>query len=389
MSKQADERCTILFVDHTPFAGGAQLVLVAHIAALDASKFRAVVACSNQTADLPGQFRDAGAEVVILPMPRLRGNFLLSLSEVWRTIRLLRALIINRSDIVVCNTTRASYYVWVAGLMTGKPVIWWIRDYLYPKILLRLMGTTVDRFVFVSKSVARWYGLADSGKTSVLYVASDLHEHLSKVDPKEIEAAKTKWSIHPDDTVVGFMGRLVEEKGAEDVIKAVAKLTNRYPKLKLLVIGTGQGQRHNVEPELHSYVREQGLDKAIRFTGYQPNQALYYSILDIFVLATRDREPFATSMVQAMMAEAAVIGSNAGGTPELVVDDQTGLLYPPGEVDSLASAIERLATDLELRHKLTLAAKQRVLQYHTEESLARQAESLYDSLIEQHRAVRK
>lgn len=371
----------ILFVDHTPFIGGAQLVLVEHIAVLNKEQFDPHVACSDDMPELVNRFGQAGAVVHTLPMGRLRGN---PLQGAWRLLRAswqLRQLIKQQHiDLVVTNTTRASYIASLAVLGTRTPSIWYVRDFLYPLRLFHLLQFVPKKIIAVSKAVVEQYMSLTDPKAAVLYVASNIYQQLPTISKDQIMSERQKYGFKDGDIVVGFMGRLVAEKGAQDLLAAVAELSKNQPKLRLLIVGTGQGQEHDIEAQLHQVVYERGLQEIVQFAGYQINQALYYSLFDIFVLATRDREPYATSVVQAMMANLPVIGTNAGGTPELVVDQQTGLLYAPGDVTALCAAIELLITDQTLAESLAKTGQQQVLQYNTEEVVTGQAEIIYQQV---------
>lgn len=373
---------TILFVDHTPFAGGAQLVLADHIAELDKAQFRPLVACTDTVPWLIERYQRAGAKVIVLDMPKLRGGRVRTLIDMARTIKNLRKLIRTHSvDIVVSNTTRASYLASIAVIATNAKLIWWVRDFLYPKLLFSILKFLPSRIICVSQAIKQHYMSSNDSKGEVIYVANSLYRSLPAITPEQIQNEKKRWGIEPESVVIGFMGRLVAEKGAEDVVKAVAGVAKTHSQIKLLVIGSGKDQMHDVEEDLHRYVRNAALSDVVAFTGYQDNEALYYSMLDIFILATRDREPFATSVVQAMMAGCAVIGTNAGGTPELVTHEQTGLLYKPGNVDDLAVQIKRLLDDRPLRKKLSVSGQNYVLQYHREELITDQLEQVYRQIL--------
>jgi glycosyltransferase involved in cell wall biosynthesis len=131
---------------------------------------------------------------------------------------------------------------------------------------------------------------------------------------------------------------------------------------------------------LHELVRVRKLESRVRFAGFQRDEALYYSLFDIFVLPTRDREPYATSVVQAMMARKPVIGTRAGGTPEIIEDGATGQLYPAANVEALAEAIARVLRSPELGLAMAAAAHAQVMENNREEQLARKAEVLYREL---------
>jgi glycosyltransferase involved in cell wall biosynthesis len=191
---------------------------------------------------------------------------------------------------------------------------------------------------------------------------------------------RAAYGFAPGDFVAGFMGRLVAEKGPEDLIRSVASLAPEFPQLRALIVGTGRGQPNDVEPRLHQLVRELGIESRVRFAGFQPDEPLYYSMFDLFVLATRDREPYATSVVQAMMAGKPVIGTRAGGTPEIIEDGETGLLFEPGNVESLSAAISKVLRAPELRRRVAPAARTQVMENNREKALARKAEALYREL---------
>jgi glycosyltransferase involved in cell wall biosynthesis len=215
----------------------------------------------------------------------------------------------------------------------------------------------------------------------VVYVASNLYQKLATISANDVAQERNRWKLDSDDVVVGFMGRLVSEKGAEELIGAAKELQASYPKLKYLIVGTGKGQMHNVEEELHNLVKSQGLDNVVKFAGYQTNEALYYSLFDIFVLTTRDFEAFATTVVQAMMAKKPVIGTDAGGTRELVENEVTGLLIKPEDSGALAKALCQLMDDVTLRDKLAKAGNERVLQYHREEIVTDQVEAIFNEIL--------
>lgn len=367
----------ILFVDHTPFVGGGQLVLASHIAALNKTKFDVHVACTDDVPELPERFSHAGAVVHTLPMSRLRGNPFMGIVKLLHSSWRLRALIKEQHiDLVVANTSRASYITSMAVIGTSVPCIWIVRDFLYNKRLFDMLYRIPKKIVGVSKAIVEWYMPIGDPKAIVLYVVSDLYKDLQLISQQDVSNERHKYGFGDDDFVVGYMGRIVEEKGAQDVALAVETLSEQYPQLKLLIVGTGNGQENNIEPQLRSVVEEKGLSSIIQFAGYQLNQALYYSMFDLFVLATRDHEAFATSVVQAMQAGVPVIGTSVGGTPEIIIDQQTGLLYTPGDTAALTAAISKVMSDKTLVKLWTDAARQKALALN-EEDLARKSEEIY------------
>jgi glycosyltransferase involved in cell wall biosynthesis len=135
-----------------------------------------------------------------------------------------------------------------------------------------------------------------------------------------------------------------------------------------------------VEERIRRRVRDDGLDFVV-LAGFQRAEALYYRLFDLFVLATRTAEPYATSVVQAMLAGTPVIATATGGTPELVRDGDTGLLVPPRSPHAMAEAILRLDNEPALRQRLIDAARAEVLAHNTEGKVTTQAQAVYDDVL--------
>lgn len=372
----------ILLVDHTPFAGGAQLALIGHIRYLDRRRFTPLVACTDRTPQLLKDYRSAGAEVYVIPMQRLKTASPVSLGRLLRSAQVLRRLVRREKvDLVVANSSRAAYVASVAVLGTGVPLIWWVRDFLFGRPLFRLLSPMAQRIIHVSRAIQAHYGQEESGKSVVVYVSSDFHERLTRVDEGRLAEARARWGLKPTDTVVGFMGRLVRDKGPQDLLSAVRLLHDEYPDLKLMLVGTGKGQEGDIEPEMRQLVDEQGLAHVI-MTGYQTDESLYYNLFDIFVLSTREDEPFATSVVQAMMARKPVVATATGGTPEIVFDGETGLLVPPADARSLAKAIRTLLENRELAGRIASAGHEHALRNYRQDAITRRVEQLYLDVVE-------
>jgi glycosyltransferase involved in cell wall biosynthesis len=371
----------VLFVDHTPFVGGAQLVLAAHIERLDRSRFTPVVACTNTVPTLVDRFRAAGADVHLLDMGRLRVRDVRVVGRLLKSVLQLRRLIrTEHVDLVVSNTSRAAYVASLAVAGTGVPLVWWVRDFLFGRRAFNVFHGVPKAILGVSRAIRSHYGGDGDSRFHVVYVGSDLAERLGSVSQAEIGAERSRLGAGPDDVVIGFMGRLVADKGPEDLLAAVEKIHSSRPGVRLFLVGTGNAQEGDVEQRLREEVRRRGLS-FVTFAGHQQNEALFYSMFDIFVLSTRTDEPYATSVVQAMMAGKSVVATATGGTPELVRDGVTGLLVPPYSPDRMAEALGRLIDDPDLSSALAANGKRHVLEHNREGSITAQAEAIYEAVL--------
>ena len=156
-----------------------------------------------------------------------------------------------------------------------------------------------------------------------------------------------------------FVGRLVEEKGVEDFLRALGLVAARLPDATGLVVGDGQ-ERGRFE----ALAAELGLAGRTAFTGWAPPSeiASYYGAADVFVGPSRTGpdgwvEAQGLTFVEAMMAGVPVVASRVGGVVDAVRDGETGLLAEERAPEELAAAVLRLADDEALAARLSLRAR--------------------------------
>jgi glycosyltransferase involved in cell wall biosynthesis len=120
----------------------------------------------------------------------------------------------------------------------------------------------------------------------------------------------------------------------------------------------------------------------VRFLGHVPYDELprYYSGCDVF-LAPSLYEPFGMVYLEAMACGKAAVGCDAGGVPEIIQHGQTGILVPPGDVESLAAALGTLVEHPERRQAIGERARQSVLQHFSLPVIAERTEARYAEAI--------
>jgi glycosyltransferase involved in cell wall biosynthesis len=147
------------------------------------------------------------------------------------------------------------------------------------------------------------------------------------------------------------VGRLKAPKDFLALIRALAELPDGS--FEALIVGDGP-ERAEVEAE----ARRLGLAGRVRLAGEREDVAELLADSDVFVLSSRS-EGLPVSVLEAMAAELPVVASEVGGLAELVVDGETGILVPPGDVQALATALGRLVAEPELRRSLGAAGRVR------------------------------
>jgi len=157
-------------------------------------------------------------------------------------------------------------------------------------------------------------------------------------------------SMGIDGPFVLFVGRLASNKGLTPLVRAFAGLRRHDPTATLVLVGEDGGERARLERE----VGELGLNRAVRFAGFVPDESLLAAAFRearLFVLPS-EYEAFGLVLLEAMAQGTAVVASRVGGIPEFVEDGKAGRLVPPLDAGALESALIALWDDEETRTRM-------------------------------------
>ena len=154
--------------------------------------------------------------------------------------------------------------------------------------------------------------------------------------------------------VIGFIGRLVPEKGGAFLVRAFAQIVEKFPEAKLLIVGDG--------PEaasLKKLTHEQNIIGNVSFIPHLPYHELDKSFSPVWVQVVPSvwEEPFGNVVVEAMLRGTPVVASRMSGLAETIEHEKTGLLVSPGNVEELTAAMELLIRNPMLREKISRAAQ--------------------------------
>jgi glycosyltransferase involved in cell wall biosynthesis len=233
--------------------------------------------------------------------------------------------------------------------------------------LLRLTDRIVDGIVVNSRAVARELVAQDGVAPSMIRLAyNGLDTELFR---REGPRAQLPWT--DGGPVIGVVCALRPEKGLSTLLDAFAKVRGA----KLLIVGSGP-----MLGELEARARTLGLGDACRFQPAVANTAEWLRAIDIFVLPSLS-EALSNSLLEAMGCGCCAIASDVGGNPELVQDRVTGLLFAPGDAESLASKLRIVLDDPALRNRLATAAENRARREFARSVAARRMGEIYREFI--------
>jgi glycosyltransferase involved in cell wall biosynthesis len=175
-------------------------------------------------------------------------------------------------------------------------------------------------------------------------------------------------------------------KGQKDLVLAFCKVLHDYPFADLWLIGNDQQTQGEYEFELRCLAESLGITGRMVFWGHQDCVKKLMEQMDILVLPSYG-EGFPLVLLEAMSIGLPVIASRVAGIPEMIVDGETGILIPPGNIEVIGDEIKRLMSNPSLRKSLGEKGRERVLKEFPKGKMLGQVRELYASIInEKHEA---
>jgi glycosyltransferase involved in cell wall biosynthesis len=240
----------------------------------------------------------------------------------------------------------------------------------------RWLYTRIDLFITITELLKR-------DALEKLPLATDrvqrLYYGVPSPPPKDEAFLKQFLTIsQPGDFNIGVFSRLEFQKGQHLVIDALKKLADREIPARLYIIGDVMSAVY--DESLLSQVTSQGLADHVVFKGFLPQPTLAMMGMDVLVLPSRN-EAFGLVIIEAMRCGIAVMGVNAGGVPEIIDHNQTGLLFEWGNSDQLASQLEHLFRDSAFKNGLAQRGKEKADKEFNSETHFQQLEKLFSGLL--------
>jgi glycosyltransferase involved in cell wall biosynthesis len=168
------------------------------------------------------------------------------------------------------------------------------------------------------------------------------------------EAFLADFGFEENARVVGMAAQFIRRKGHEVLLRAAPEVLRDHPETRFLLFGKGPGRI-----DVLDRVRDAGLEEEVRLPGFRPDLPSLLPCLDVLAHPAT-MEGLGIILLQAGASGVPVVASAAGGIPEAVVHEETGLLVPPGDAGALASAISSLLADDAKRKALGQAGRKRV-----------------------------
>jgi glycosyltransferase involved in cell wall biosynthesis len=228
----------------------------------------------------------------------------------------------------------------------------------------------VDVFVAASQVIAGILEVDGIERERIAVVHDGVD--LERIDRHEaVDVHKAFWLPH-GAPVVANVAALAPHKGQKHLVAAAAELVRRLPDARVLIVGDGELR----EPLQHQ-ISSLGLDRHVTLSGFRSDVIGMLKSVDLVVMSSVT-EGLGSVILEAMACRRAVVGTRAGGIPEVIEDGVTGLLVPPRDESALAHALATLLPDVTRRKAMGEAGRRRVESEFSLDALVRRTLAVYN-----------
>ena len=314
--------------------------------------------------------KDEGVELKSIDMTRQ----ITIIKDLRALIELYKYFKNQKPDIVYTFTPKAGLLGMMASFLSRVPVR------IHNIVGMPLMEATGKKFILLKFIERLTYFFSTNLFCNSFGLKKFINENLTKKDVKVIaqgsingvdteffkntktldekELIRDKFKIDKKDFVITFVGRIVKDKGINELIEAFVNLSKKYNNLKLLLVGDYEEHLNPIKKE--NKILIDSLDSIIT-VGFQNDIRDFLSITDLFVLPSY-REGLPNSLIEAGSFGIPLLATNINGCNEIIDDGITGILVEKKSAKKLEEAIDKLLEDKELYNSIKLKVRDRIIE---------------------------
>jgi glycosyltransferase involved in cell wall biosynthesis len=385
-----ENKLRVAYIDHSGEMGGAEHLLLALIDGLPRERVEPLLIC-GQEGRFAEQARKLNIPTQVVPSPRF-----VSLSFVVGTRKILNPLAILRNlfsiiksaqqlsrylrtahvELVQTNSNFAHIYGGLAARFAGLPCIWYFHDLIEPQ---RLRGGIALVWRFLANALAMYVVGVSQAVVDALGVgsrASVIYTGLRAPAPVSLPSLHDTLKLDSNDHLVAYIGRIGYVKALDVLVRAAQHVIQNDSSVHFVILGEAMFGEQQVKNDLVTMVERSDLTNNWHWMGYDPHATARLAEVDLLVLNSR-REALPLVLIEAGLMGKPAVGTRVGGIPEIIVDNETGILVSAGNDRALADAILRLVHDPVLAQAMGNKAKQRVEKVFAPERYYSEFLSLY------------
>jgi len=363
--KKTQQSLNLCFFSHSSQLAGAERSLLTLVKELTINYNTLCTVILPSNGPLENLLQEAGASTIVAPLywwcsgtklpdpAKINERYRQSFSWLNENLQLLEQI---NPDFVLTNTLTIPWGG-LAAFMLSRPHVWMVKEFgvldhglkffLPFNQVIKFIARASEIIVTCSKVLKdELFASLQPDKVHTIY-------NQIKIDEKVNTSKGAKYDYF---TLTGayhliIAGSIMESKGQEDAVRSVIELVkNRNRQVELVIVGYAQPDYKNY---LQNIIDEEKLNKYIHIIPFQENVFPIINLADVLLVCSR-MEAFGRVTLEGLLMQKAVIATNTGGTPEIITEGETGLLYSPGDYLQLADQIEKLMDNPDLQKELTI-----------------------------------
>lgn len=359
--------------------GGAEMALYRLIVESAGGEYSHTVVALTPEGGMYARFQQAGIRLVVLDFRRA------PVSNLFRLVRLMRSL---RPDLVQTWLYHADLLGGLAARLAGiRSVIWGIRTTdvdggcaratrVVRRLCALLSGLVPRTIVCVAEAARRSHALIGYDATRMVVVGNGFDLDRLAASPSQRDALRAQCGFQPDDIVLGTLGRFNPDKDHASFVAAAARLAERHPQLRFLMVGKGLDAGNR---ELVGWIAATRHAERFVLLGERADAAVCLSAMDIFCLSSRT-EAFPNVVGEAMAMGLPCVATDVGDVAVLMAD--TGVIVPKADPDALARGVAALVErGPQYCAGMGRRARERIHATFTMSRVRARFEDIYDNVI--------
>lgn len=358
---------TVLFLNSSSDRYGSSRILIEVVKVYKNAGVTPVVVLS-EPGPLHSHLRDMGVDVRIQNLGILRRKYVNPLGVLnrigknFKAYRFLDKLHREFEFKLVYSNTLAV----VVGAQWAKwhslPHIWHIHEILLGPpplvgLLRKMLDSTTPSPIVVSNAVKlHWQDRLKNSKPTVIHngIPYDGFIKAKRIPAQEL-------GIPENSLIITMVGRINPGKGQLFFLEMAKQISVTYPQCHFLLVGDPYPGYENLEVEIRDFIIQNRLENCVTDLGFREDIASILQTTDLFVLPSILPDSLPTVILEAMAAACPVVATRSGGASEMVVEGETGYLFPINDLEKGVNALIKLILDQELREKFGSAGRNRVL----------------------------
>lgn len=304
-----------------------------------------------------------------------------------KAVRSLDRIVGGRGVTVVHSNTLAVLAGAVWALLRRRKHLWHVHEIiLSPRLVSKafpwLVNCFSSRVMSNSTLTERWLLAEQPSLASRSIVVFNGLPPVAEPSDAAVRAFRESVGAGDDDVVVTLAGRINRWKGQELLLEAAALLRQRgrEASLRFVIVGGGARGLEELPLRLKAQAEASGIGGCCYFVPFVDDIWPVWFGTDIAVVPSTEPEPFGMVAIEAMAAGAPVIAAGHGGLLDIVVNEKTGLFFPPRDASALADSINRLASDRTLRKRLGSIGARRQRDLFSVQSQVDRIEKVYEEM---------